>query len=393
MDATGVPAAWDAAKNVLCVRLDTIGDVLMTTPAIRALRAGSPGRRITLLTSPEGAAVARLVPEIDDVIEYAAPWVKGSPPAPDQRGERRVIETLRGARFDAAAIFTVYTQSALPAAMLCRLAGIPRSLAHCREQAYRLLTHRVPEDEPEHGVRHETQRQLDLVASIGCAATDDRLSLAVPDAARSRIAALLAGAGSGARPWAVVHPGATAASRRYPPESFAAAADALVREHGWRIVLAGGRGDAAAVAGVRRAMRARALDLSGRLTLAELAALIEAAPVLIANNSAPVHVAAAVGTPVVDLYALTNPQHTPWRVPARVLYHDVPCRWCYRSVCPAGHHACLREVSPADVVRATLELYAETQGLRDAHRRADPDVPASGRAGGHTDVALRARAG
>ncbi len=77
---------------------------------------------------------------------------------------------------------------------------------------------------------------------------------------------------------------------------------------------------------------------------------------LVCNNSAPAHVAAAVGTPAVVLYALTNPQHRPWQAPSRVLSHDVPCRWCYSSVCPEGHHACLRLVPPRDVAQAALEL-------------------------------------
>jgi ADP-heptose:LPS heptosyltransferase len=69
-----------------------------------------------------------------------------------------------------------------------------------------------------------------------------------------------------------------------------------------------------------------------------------------------VHIAAALGTPVVDLYALTNPQHTPWRVPSRVLSHDVPCRNCLKSACPQGHHDCLRGVEPAAVVSAAVAL-------------------------------------
>ena len=84
------------------------------------------------------------------------------------------------------------------------------------------------------------------------------------------------------------------------------------------------------------------------------------APILISNNTAPVHIAAAVGTPVVDLYALTNPQHTPWQVPHRLLFHDVPCKYCYKSVCPEGHHNCLRQVSPGAIVTATCELLAES---------------------------------
>jgi ADP-heptose:LPS heptosyltransferase len=89
--------------------------------------------------------------------------------------------------------------------------------------------------------------------------------------------------------------------------------------------------------------------------------VIQQAPLLIANNTGPVHIAAAVGTPVVDLYALTNPQHTPWQVPSRVLSHDVECKFCYRSVCPQGHHHCLDLVEPQAVVQASLELLEESQ--------------------------------
>jgi ADP-heptose:LPS heptosyltransferase len=92
------------------------------------------------------------------------------------------------------------------------------------------------------------------------------------------------------------------------------------------------------------------------LSLAELGALIGEADLLISNNTGPAHIAAALGTPVVDLYALTNPQHTPWEVKSRVLFHDVPCRNCYKSVCPAGHHDCLRRVEPERVVQAAREL-------------------------------------
>jgi ADP-heptose:LPS heptosyltransferase len=84
--------------------------------------------------------------------------------------------------------------------------------------------------------------------------------------------------------------------------------------------------------------------------------LIARATLLISNNTGPVHVAAAVGTPVVDLYALTNPQHTPWGVRHRVLNHDVPCKYCYKSICPEGHHHCLRLVRPEQVVGAAIEL-------------------------------------
>ena len=148
----------------------------------------------------------------------------------------------------------------------------------------------------------------------------------------------------------------SAPSRRYPPQQFAQALDLLVAEQRARVVLTGDSSEVNLVEYVRGAMRTRAETLAGCLEFAELCAVIEAADVLVSNNTAPVHIAAAVGTPVVDLYALTNPQHVPWQVPHRVLYRDVPCRYCYTSVCPAGHHACLSQVAPAEVADAVRGL-------------------------------------
>jgi len=348
---------WDRAANVLCVRLDALGDVLMTTPALRALKEGRPGRRVTLLTSPAGAALAPLLADVDDVLVYDAPWMKATAPRKDSRPEFAMIDRLWRARFEAAVIFTVYSQNPLPAALLCYLADIPLRLAHCHENPYQLLTHWVPDPEPERGVRHEVRRQLDLVAAVGCRARDERMALRVPAEARRRVAQMLGELGiDGKTRWVLMHPGASAASRRYPPEGFAEAARRLVETHGCRVLFTGSAPERELVEHIRSAMAAPSHSLAGRLDLAGLAALVARAPVLIANNTGPVHVAAAVGTPVVDLYALTNPQHTPWGVPSRVLNHDVPCKYCYKSVCPEKHHDCLRLVPPAAVVEAAYEL-------------------------------------
>ena len=350
---TSEPATWATARRVLAVRLDTIGDVLMTGPALRALRQG--GRTITLLTSPSGAEAARLMPDVDEVITYDAPWMKATAPRRDSAPDERMIGLLRDRGFHAAAIFTVYSQSPLPAALLLHLAEVPLRLAHSRENPYGLLTDWLPEREPEGGVRHEVRRQLDLVARVGAATDDERLALALPDDARHQVDALLAQAGVDRdQPWAVVHAGGTAPSRRYPPEGWADACRQLARE-GVQLVFSGDESELALTEWLEGEVGAGA-SLAGRLRLPALGALLEAAPVLIAGNTGPVHVAAAVGTPVVDLYALTNPQHTPWAVPSRVLFHDVPCRWCYKSVCPAGHHHCLRLVRPEQVAGAALEL-------------------------------------
>jgi lipopolysaccharide heptosyltransferase II len=345
---------WSDAKRILCVRLDTLGDVLMTTPAIRALKESRPDREVTLLTSTVGAAGARLVPEIDDILIYDAPWMNHRA---DPRLDRAIVEQIRSRRFDAAVLFNVYSQNIWAAAMLCHLAEIPLRLGYSRENPYGLLTDWAPELEPPRFVRHEVQRQLELVQRIGCNTWDARLSLSVSDQARSGIDQRLRDSGvDPSGPWVVVHPGSRAASRRYPEERFAATADTLAGEHGWQICFTGDAQEEPLIETIRGEMNSASVSLAGSLDLEQFAALIQATPLLITNNTGPAHIAAALGTPQVVLYALTNTQHMPWHAPARVLRHDVPCRNCYRSECPEGHHDCLRQIPAEDVVQAARAM-------------------------------------
>ena len=379
------PCWGEDVKRILCVRLDNLGDVLMTTPALHALRQSAANRHITLLASRSGVALAPFLDDVDDVIEYEAPWV--ARPQNSTRtlvDDHRMQERLRCGGFDAAVIFTVYSQSPLPAAMLCYLAGIPRRLAHCRENPYALLTDWLREPEPQQRTRHEVERQLDLVRQVGAHAPDTRMRFSVNEADRRTLDAQLQARGVDREVgWIVLHPGATAASRRYPPERFGEVATRLARETGAPLLITGSLSERPLVEAVIRAaapkVHSQLHDLSGTLTLGELAALIERASVLVSNNSGPVHLASALGAPVVDLYALTNPQHTPWQTPHRVLFRDVECRWCYRSVCPQQHHACLLGVTPNEVVQAALELRSAipavgTAGKRVATGAADADA-------------------
>lgn len=351
---------WTRATHLLCVRLDALGDVIMTTPALRALKDAVPGRRLTLLTSSIGAAAGRLLPMIDDVWTYDAPWMKATATR-DAGADDAMIERLRAGGFDGAVIFTVFSQNPLPAALLCWFAGIPRRAAYCRENPYQLLSDWLPETDTASAMRHEVQRQIDLARALGAKGHDERLSVRIPAAAQRRAHAALRALGLHPdEDWVVLHPGARAPSRRYPEAAFARVAEGL-QAAGYRVLFAGSAGEVDLVERVRTHMRLPGDTLAGALDLDGLCALIAQAPLIVTNNSAPAHLAAAVGTPVVDLYALTNPQHTPWRVPNRVLYHDVSCRHCYKSVCPAGHHACLAQVAPDTVVAAALALLAETR--------------------------------
>lgn len=343
---------WRDVDHVLCIRLDNMGDVIMTTPAMRALRQG--GRRLTLLASAAGEALAPFLPDVDDVIRYDAAWVKNG--SAGSAGDTAAIERIRECGAQAAVICTVYSQSPLPAALLCHLAGIPRVLAHCRENPYRLVSDWVRETEPDQLIRHEVRRQLDLVAAVGAQTRDTRLAFQLRAVDSVRAASILRAAGMHeSEGWIAVHGGATADSRRYPAELLVRAVRGLLGEHR-RIVLLGGESERSLNARLMRECGPDLVDLTARLDLGELGAVIAGAAVLVCNNSGPAHIAAALATPVVQLYALTNLQHTPWQTPQRVLYQDVPCKNCYRSVCPHGHHACLAGVEPDRVVRAVHQL-------------------------------------
>jgi lipopolysaccharide heptosyltransferase II len=355
---------WQQASRILCIRLDSLGDLLMTTPAMRALKVSKPDRTLTLLTSRAGAIAARYIPEVDQVIEYEAPWMKATPIRKDSHKEHAMAIELREKGFDAAVIFTVYSQSPFPAAFLCYLGDIPLRLAHSFENPYQLLTNWIPDKERLDNRRHEVRRQLDLVQSVGALTQDETLSFKVPKQAYRSMSRKLRAVGLAVNDsWVVIHPGATAQSRRYPPAQFASAAEILSEELGLQVIFTGQKHEQALVESIQGTMQAKSFSLAGRLNLGELGALLASAPLLISNNSGPVHLAAAVGTPVVDLYALTNPQHTPWAVPNRVLNYDVPCKYCYKSVCPEGHHHCLVKVSPGQVVQAVQELLTETSHI------------------------------
>ena len=348
---------WPDGWRILCVRPDNFGDVLMTTPAFRALKETFPNCHLTLLSSSIGAAVASMIPEIDDVIVFNVPWVASLTESnPD------VIVTmannLKHRRFDAAVLFTVQSQNPLPSATLCYLSKIPRVLGYCRENPYRLISDWLPDPEVLVATRHEVTRQLDLVGAVGATTTNTALSLRVPpDATERARQSLLSGGVDPLQPWLLLHPGVSEAKRRYPAELFAEAARQLIRQQDVQVVLTGSRSEQAYVERIREQIGPGAHNLAGALDLPTLAGLITEAPVLIANNTGPVHIAAAVGTPVVVLYAKTNPQHTPWQVPSRVLYFDVPTHLRSRNVLLQQFpELSLPMASPDAIVRAVGEL-------------------------------------
>lgn len=347
-----IDPAWQAVRRLLVVRLDNLGDVLLMTPAFHAIRSSLPQASLTLLASPVGAQAGRLTPDIDRVITYRSAWMDPWKQLPqDLDREDAIIATLRQEQFDGAIIFTSYRQSPLPAAYLCYLAGIPLRLGATFDGCGSLLTTRhVHPDRP----MHEVERGLDLVGAIGVGTAEADLVLRVPEEARHAAREFLAGL---SRPLIVLHPGCSMPARTYPWELYARAADLLAERLGATILLTGDASERPLTRRLGARMTQPAIDLAGRLPFATFCALIEAADLTLTNNTGPMHLSAALKTPVVALFALTNrpEQWGPWHVPHRQLFHQVPCRLCYAKVCP-HHQECLRLVTPETVLEAAAEL-------------------------------------
>lgn len=332
------------APRTLAVRLDSAGDVLLAGPALRALAAGSA--HLAVLAGPLGQEAARLLPGVDEVLTWRCPWIDANPPTVRDAGVEDLMNTLRQRRFDRAVVFTSFHQSPLPTALLLRMAGVPWVAAISEDYPGSLLDvrHRLVDDLP------ESERALSLarVSGFDLPEHDDGL-LAV----RRPLPAMPADLPPG--PYVVMHPGTSVPARAWQPEQHAETR-ALLTDRGYSVVVTGAPSETdltALVAGDS------ALDLGGRTSLAELAAVLAGAMTVVVGNTGPAHLAAAVGTPVVSLFAPTVPARrwAPYGVATVVLGdQNAPCRDTRVTRCPFEGHPCLGSVSHEDVLRAVEKL-------------------------------------
>ncbi|MFC3199041.1 glycosyltransferase family 9 protein [Parapedobacter deserti] len=314
--------SWSTCKNLLVIRPDNMGDVLMSSPAIRALKR-SFGSKITLLTSTAGAEATNLLPEVDETLVADLPWVKHAS-ALNPASLADLAARLKKSDFDGCVIFTVYSQNSLPTAMIAWMAGIPRRLAYCRENPYQLLTHWVPDNEPYTHIRHQVVRDLDLVEKIGAYSFDDRITIALPPEADGIAKAKLARAGvEWDCPFVIFHAGVSEPKRAFPAERWIALARQLIASRPVQVLFTGNTREAALTDRLQQACGKGAFSVAGLLDVTTFAAAIRRSALVVSVNTATIHLAAALGRPLVVLYAQTNPQHTPWRCPHMLFSYSV----------------------------------------------------------------------
>jgi ADP-heptose:LPS heptosyltransferase len=340
--------------HVLVARQDSDGDVLLAGPAVRAVAAGA--REVTLLCGPRGTSAAELLPGVDRVVVEEAAWIDAHPRPVERSRVEAFVDRLAALRVDIAVVLTSFHQSPLPLALLLRMAGVPRTGAISVDYPGSLLDvrHAVGDD------LHEVERALSLAAAMGFPLPpgDDGALRVVEPAARAEP--------FGGAPYVVVHPGASVPARAWAPERHRALVDALVAA-GRRVVVTGAPAERHLTALVAAGGAGDPVDLGGRLDLPALADVLAGASAVVVGNTGPAHLAAAVGTPVVSLFAPVVPaaRWRPWKVPHVLLGdQDAPCAGSRARVCPVPGHPCLAGVAVDEVVAAFERLLAEVAGER-----------------------------
>jgi heptosyltransferase II len=338
-------------NRIIIVRMDRIGDVVLSTPAIKAVRDAYPRSHIAILIRPYAREVVDGNPYIDEVITYdKSGGEKGL------LGNIRFIAGLRNKKFDLAVILHPKNSSHV----LAYLAGIPKRLGYDKKSGA-FLTKKVPHTK-QYGLKHEIDYALDLLRYIGIESQDRSLYMPVNKSSEDRIKSLFEKSGiSSGDTVIVIHPAAGLRSRRWALERFAKAADILAEKSGARIVIISGPGSDKVIGDkVAELMKQKALNLAGKTSISDLASILKRSKLLISNDSGPVHISCAVGTPVISIFGRKNRGLSPerWGPTGKrdvALHKDAGCDICLDDNCKLSFK-CLDMISVEDVLSAARQI-------------------------------------
>jgi len=329
-----------------------VGDAIMALPALRAVRSKFPDAHISVVARPYVADIYREQDVCDELIPY-------DPNAQHRgwRGRERLVSELRDRKFDVAVLF----QNAFDAAWLAWRAGIPERVGYARDGRGILLTKSIPAPKPGQIPAHEKFYYLELLRRAGFIErlTDDaHIALHVSDGARDRGAAILAGAG--VRPNShriAVGAGASYGSAKcWPPDRFAKTLNTFLQNSKTDVILFGTTTEAAVSEAITRHLVRPPINLTGKTAIADLPGLLSQCHVFLGNDSGAMHVAAAVGLPVVAVFGPTDPYGTaPVTLRATIVQEKPYCSPCFLRRCPTDHR-CMRAVTP-EMVKSALRVW------------------------------------
>jgi heptosyltransferase-2 len=338
-----------APRKILVRAPNWVGDVVMATPALRALRRAHPNAEIVL----EGRRFLEgLVDGLGSVDRFVAD------PGGGVRNLLGRARALRSTGFDWAVLLPDSVRSALGPF----LAGVRVRAGYARDplrRALLTLSLDVPRERGKRVPVSMIERYLRITRALGCVDRGEALELPVQEGARGRVAARLEANGiDSSEPLLVVTPGASfGSSKLWPVEHFARACDGIARDLGLRTVLAPGPGEEAIAAAIAEGMASPAANLAEPpTTLAELVALVARARLVLTNDTGPRHIAVALHRPVVTLMGPTDPRHTAHLLERqRVLREEVDCSPCHHKICPIDHR-CMTRLTPERAAAAAKDL-------------------------------------
>ena len=341
-------------KRILIVRTDRIGDVVLSTPTITATRKAFPDAYIAVMVSRETKDIVKGNPSANEVIVYDKK-IK-------HRGvlqTLRFVKWLRSKKFESAIILHSTTRVSL----VCFLAGIPKRIGYRRGKMDFLLTDKL-DYKKRLGEKHEAEYSLDILRHIGIDARMSPLTMPLRRENEKRIDELLEENGlmEGER-IILFHPGASHASKMWPCENFAKTADILTDKLKVRPVLVSGPDEVNIGKEVQGLMKNKPIFLCGKTSLGDLAALLKRADLFISNDSGPVHIACAIGTPVISIFSRNEKGLDPKRWgpigdKTIALHKDVGCTECLAHNCKKAY-LCLKSVTVDEVVEKASFLLME----------------------------------
>ncbi len=338
----------ESVRSILLIRTAYLGDMIMTLPMLRPLKERFPQSKITVLTAPGAAPLLHGHPYADEVVTFAPFWFYGSSSMAEYF---RFIRAFRQRSFD----LVIEARGDIRDILL--LAGPLRSrykVSYGIGGGAYLLTHPVPYP----GLRHKVEFHLDICRFLGCPDSPLDWGLRLTDEEQARRRSLLESLGV-TGPYLCAHPGSRLPLKTWPEERCAALYDLLLNRFGLPLLLFGGPDDCARIDRIMAMMRGRAISLAGHTSLREMAVLLAQASLFVCNDSAPMHLAAALATPTIALFGPSKSTETsPFSARSAVVEEDFPCRLtCDENTC--GHavrQACMLAITPESVLRAAETL-------------------------------------
>ncbi len=339
-------------RRVLIRSANWVGDAVMSLPAIASIRLSFPGAKISILAKPWVGDLFQENTTVDRVWVYQSPGLHQG-----FWGKWRLAQELKAEKFEIALLL----QNAFEAAWIAFLAGISRRAGYGTDGRTLLLTHPVSVD-PGAKRGHQIDYYLTMVQSLGCRPVSRVPSLLVSQERRKEAQERLAALGvRDIEPLVGFSPGATYGSaKEWFPERYADLAGRIIRDLGARILVFGSSGETAIPSGSSSAHSPAILDFTGKTTLAQAVALIAQCRLFVTNDSGLMHVAAALGVPLVAIFGSTDPQRTgPLGNESRILYKPMPCGPCLKTKCPEDRK-CMAQISVDEVYEAVKQIWAGT---------------------------------